>query len=86
MKKSAKLKPLIKDKAAPKEVLIRIEATTTPAAPKAWGTLKASPRIFSTGGAGYNLTGRVTNPASGETYLFSGNLVLAGSTPKKAKK
>lgn len=48
MKNPVKLKPLIKDKAAPKEVLIRIEATTTPAAPKAWGTLKASPRIFST--------------------------------------
>lgn len=48
MKNPVKLKPLIKDKAAPKEVLIRIEATTTPAAPKVWGTLKAIPRIFST--------------------------------------
>jgi hypothetical protein len=77
-------KPLKVDKKAPKTVTVEIwNRSAKKAAP--WGNLFGGLRVFTTGGVGYNVSGKVVNPASGETYNFSGNLVLVGSTPKKEK-
>ncbi len=82
--KTAPPKPVKTDKKAPKTITIEVWSRSGKTA-QPWGNLFGGLRVFTTGGAGYNVSGKVVNPASGETYNFSGNLVLVGSTPKKEK-
>lgn len=39
------------------------------------------PKHFSTGSVGYNCSGKMTNPDSGEKYQISCNITLIGSKP-----
>jgi hypothetical protein len=41
------------------------------------------PKHFSTGSVGYNCSGKMTNPESGEKYQVSMNVTLIGSKPEK---
>ena len=41
------------------------------------------PKHFSTGSVGYNCSGKMTNPDSGEKYQISCNITLIGSKPEK---
>jgi hypothetical protein len=38
---------------------------------------------FKTGSKGYNCSGKMTNPKSGERYQISCNVILIGSKPKE---
>lgn len=82
--KTTSPKPVKTDKKAPKTITVEVWARSGKTA-QPWGNLFGGLRVFTTGGAGYNVSGKVVNPASGERYNFSGNLVLVGSTPKKEK-
>lgn len=81
------MKPAKTDKKAPKLLRLIIESAPKGKSKKpdpfglAFGTL----RQFKDGhgGMGYNFSARMQNPENGEAYIFSGNLVLIGSAPKK---
>jgi hypothetical protein len=73
-------KPAKKDSKAPKMMTVCFSAE------KEWGKIIGQLRQFNTGGIGYNFSGRIQNPKNGESYMVSANLILIGSTPKKAKK
>jgi hypothetical protein len=73
------MKPAKTDKKAPKILTLTIDGK------KQWGKSIGALRQFKDGqgGMGYNFSARMQNPENGEAYIFSGNLVLIGSAPKK---
>lgn len=77
------MKPAKTDKKAPKTLTLTINGGK-----KQWGGAIGKLRQFKDGkGAmGYNFTARIQNPESLEAYIFSGNLILIGSSPTAAKK
>jgi hypothetical protein len=82
------MKPAKTDKKAPKLLRLKIDGIKNGKPPKSvevWGVSFGSLRQFKDGqgGMGYNFSARMQNPENGEAYIFSGNLVLIGSAPKK---
>lgn len=77
------MKPAKTDKKAPKELLMRVVTNDKKA--NQWMIVAGRLRQFKEGkgGMGYNFSTRCQNPENGEQYIFSGNLVLIGSAPKK---
>jgi len=77
------MKPAKTDKKAPKELLLRIVKNDKKG--QQWCIVSGKLRQFKDGKGcmGYNFSTRCQNPENGEQYIFSGNLVLIGSAPKK---
>jgi hypothetical protein len=59
-----------KDKDAPAVLVVQVGE---------WGSVPCSSREFSTGSWGFNGSGKVINPANGEKYQCSFNIVLVNS-------
>ncbi len=80
------MKPAKTDKKAPKLLRLTIEAPVkSKKGVVLWSMAFGALRQFKDGqgGMGYNFSARMQNPENGEAYIFSGNLVLIGSAPKK---
>lgn len=73
-------KPAKVDEKAPEllEVVIKDKATG-----EVWLTEIVKQKNFATGSVGYYVGGKATNPASGERYQVSCNIILIGSKPEE---
>jgi len=78
MKNKKVLQPVKIDESAPKALKLEL---TSPDGETLFLADFAAEKQFSTGSIGFYYGGKFVNPASGERYQVSCNIILIGSTP-----